>query len=51
MQEEANYADPHNRILSDALYSVFAFEGQNMAFTVSVLLTCILNYDTGPGYD
>ena len=30
---------------------VFAFEGQNMTFTVNVLLTCILNCDARPGYD
>ena len=30
---------------------VFAFEGQNMTFTVNVLLTYILNCDAGPGYD
>ena len=30
---------------------VFAFEGQNMTYTVNVLLTCILNCDAGPGYD
>ena len=29
----------------------FAFEGQNMTFTVNVLLTCILYCDAGPGYD
>ena len=29
----------------------FAFEGQNMTFTVNVLLTCILYRDAGPGYD
>ena len=30
---------------------VFAFEDQNMtAFTVNVLLTCILNCDAGPRY-
>ena len=29
----------------------FAFEGQTMAFTVNVMLTCILYRDTGPGYD
>ena len=30
---------------------VFAFEDQNMtAFTVNVLLTCILDRDAGPGY-
>ena len=28
---------------------VFAFEGQNMTYTVNVLLTCILNCDAGPG--
>ena len=30
---------------------VFAFEGQNMTFTVKVLLTCILYCDAGPGCD
>ena len=25
--------------------------GQNMTLTVNVLLTCILNRDSGPGYD
>ena len=30
---------------------VFAFEGQNMTFTVYVLVTCILYCDAGPGYD
>ena len=30
---------------------VFSFEGQNMTFTVNVLLTCILYCDAGPGYD
>ena len=30
---------------------VFAFEGQNMTLTVTVLLTCILNRDAGRGYD
>ena len=29
----------------------FAFEGQNMTFTVNVLLTCIPYCDAGPGYD
>ena len=29
---------------------VFAFEGQNMTYTVNVLLTCILNCDAEPGY-
>ena len=29
----------------------FAFEGQNMTFTVNVLLTCILYCDAGPCYD
>ena len=31
----------------------FAFEGQDMTFTVSVLLTCILYMycDAEPGYD
>ena len=28
----------------------FAFEGQNMTFTVNVLLTCILYRDAGLGY-
>ena len=28
-----------------------AFEGQNMMFTVNVLLTCILYCDAEPGYD
>ena len=30
---------------------VFAFKGQNMTFTVNVLLTRILYCDAGPGYD
>ena len=30
---------------------VFAFEGQNMTFTVNVLLTCILYCDTGLSCD
>ena len=30
---------------------ICAFEGQNMTFTVNVLLTCILSYDAGPGCD
>ena len=30
---------------------VFAFEGQNMTFTVKVLLTCIPYCDAGPGSD
>ena len=29
---------------------VFAFGGQNMTYTVNVLLTCILNCDARPGY-
>ena len=29
----------------------FAFEGQNMKFTVNMLLTCILYCDAGPGCD
>jgi len=29
----------------------FAFEGQNMKFTVNVLLTCILYCDAAPGFD
>ena len=29
----------------------FAFEGQNMTFTVNVLFTCITHCDAGPGYD
>ena len=39
-------------LLQDMFLSlqVLAFEGQNMAFTVTVLLTCILKYDAGPGY-
>ena len=40
-------------LLQDMFLSrqVFAFEGQNMTFTVNVLLTCILNCDARPGYD
>ena len=40
-------------LLQDMFLSlqVFAFEGQNMAFTVSVLVICILYCDAGPGYD
>ena len=40
-------------LLQDMFLSlqVFAFEGQNMTFTVNVLLTCLLNCDAGPGYD
>ena len=30
---------------------VFAFKGQNMTFTVNVVLTRILHCDAGPGYD
>ena len=30
---------------------VFAFEGQDMMFTVNVLLTCILYCGAGPGCD
>ena len=30
---------------------VFAFEGQNMTFTVNVFFTCILSCDAGPGCD
>ena len=29
----------------------FAFEGQDMTFSVNVLLTCILYCDAGPGCD
>ena len=29
----------------------FAFEGQNMTFTMNVLFTCIIYCDAGPGYD
>ena len=37
-------------LLQDMFLSlqVFAFEGQNMTFTVNVLLTCMLNCDAGP---
>ena len=40
-------------LLQDMFLSlqVFAFEGQNMTYTVNVLLTYILNCDAGPGYD
>ena len=40
-------------LLQDMLLSLheFAFEGQNMKFTVNMLLTCILYCDTGPGCD
>ena len=40
-------------LLQDLFLSlqVFAFKGQNMTFTVNVLLTRILYCDTGPGYD
>ena len=40
-------------LLQDMLFSlqVFPFAGQNMKFTVKVLLTCILYCDTGPGCD
>ena len=38
-------------LLQDMFLSlqVFAFEGQNMTFTVNVLLTCILNLFVTPG--
>ena len=29
----------------------FAFEGQNMTFTVNVLFTCIIYCDARPGYN
>ena len=40
-------------LLQDMFVSllVFAFERQNMTFTVNELLTCILNCDAGLGYD
>ena len=40
-------------LLQDIFLSLqeFAFEGQNMTFTVNVLLTCITYCDAGPGYD
>ena len=40
-------------LLQDIFLSLqeFVFEGQNMTFTVNVLLTCIIYCDTGPGYD
>ena len=40
-------------LLQDAFLDLqeIAFEGQNMTFTVNVLLTCILYCDAGPGYD
>ena len=31
------------------ILQVFVFEGQNMTFTVNVLLTCILNLFVTPG--
>ena len=39
-------ADQWHRSLQE-----FAFEGQNMTFTVNVLFTCITYCDAGPGYD
>ena len=38
-------------LLQDMFLSlqVFAFEGQNVTFTVNVLLTCILNLIVTPG--
>ena len=38
-------------LLQDMFLSlqVFAFEGQNVTFTVNVLLTCILNLFVTPG--
>ena len=38
-------------LLQDMFLSlqVFAFEGQNITFTVNVLLTCILNLFVTPG--
>ena len=33
------------------LFQEFAFEGQNMTFTVKVLFTCIIYCHAGPGYD
>jgi len=40
-------------LLQDMLLSLhgFAFEGQNMKFTVNMLLICILYCDAGPGCD
>ena len=40
-------------LLQDIFLSLheFAFEGQNMTFTVNVLFTCITYCDAGPGYD
>ena len=40
-------------LLQDIFLSLqeFAFEGQNMTFTVNVLITCIIYCDAGPGYD
>ena len=40
-------------LLQDIFLSLqeFAFEGQNMTFTVNVLFTCIIYCDAGPGYD
>ena len=40
-------------LLQDMLLSLheFAFEGQNMKFTVNMLLTCIVYCDAGPGCD
>jgi len=40
-------------LLQDMFFSlqVFPFAGQNMKFTIKVLLTCILYCDTGPGCD
>jgi len=40
-------------LLQDMLLNLheFAFEGQNMKFTVNMLLTCILYCDAGPGCD
>ena len=43
----------YDLLLQDLFLSlgVFAYKGQNMTFTVNVLLTCILYCVTGPGCD
>ena len=40
-------------LLQDIFLSLqeFAFEGQNMTFTVNVFFTCITYCDARPGYD
>ena len=43
----------YDLLLQDLFLSlgVFAYKGQNMTFTVNVLLTCILYCVAGPGCD